>query len=100
MLAAGAAAGLAGWIQVAGVDRAVYLSVARGTGFSGVLVAVMGGARVGGTLVASFFFAALATGGDYMQIAAGVSPFLVSVVQGAALLIVASPLVRKGAPND
>jgi ABC-type uncharacterized transport system permease subunit len=54
----------------------------------------MGGVRVGGVLLASLFFAALATGGDYMQIAVGVSPFLVSVMQGAALLIVATPMIR------
>jgi ABC-type uncharacterized transport system permease subunit len=49
-------------------------------GFNGILVAVIAGARVGGTLLASLFFAALASVGDYMQIAANVSQFLVNVI--------------------
>lgn len=92
MLVAGAAAGIAGWMQVAGVDRAVYGTVARGTAFVGILVVFLGNARVAGTLAAAMFFAALSTGGEFMQIGAGVSPELIGAIQGVALLLVAARL--------
>lgn len=97
MLVAGAAAGMAGWMQVAGVDRAVYGTVARGTAFVGILVVFLGNARVAGTLAAALFFAALSTGGEFMQIGAGVSPELIGAIQGVALLLVAARLRRRGA---
>ncbi|HUG88588.1 MAG TPA: hypothetical protein VMP42_07465 [Actinomycetota bacterium] len=97
MLVAGAAAGMAGWMQVAGVDRAVYGTVARGTAFVGILVVFLGNARVAGTLAAALFFAALSTGGEFMQIGADVSPELIGAIQGVALLLVAARLRRRGA---
>jgi simple sugar transport system permease protein len=96
MLVAGATAGIAGWMQVAGVDRAVYGTVARGTAFVGVLVVFLGNATVAGTLAAALLFAALSTGGEFMQVAAGVSPELIGAIQGVALLIVAFRLGRRG----
>jgi general nucleoside transport system permease protein len=96
MLVAGATAGIAGWMQVAGVDRAVYGTVARGTAFVGILVVFLGNAGVAGTLAAALLFAALSTGGEFMQIGAGVSPELIGAIQGVALLIVAARLRRRG----
>jgi general nucleoside transport system permease protein len=43
MLVSGAAAGVAGWVQVAGLQGILYPSVAGGLGFTGVLVALLGG---------------------------------------------------------
>lgn len=96
MLVAGAMAGVAGWMQVAGVDRAVYGTVARGTAFVGVLVVYLGNAQVAATLAAALLFAALSTGGEFMQVGAGVSPELIGAIQGVALLIVAARLRRRG----
>ena len=95
MLASGMTAGLAGWMQVAGVDRAVYASVTQGIGFVGLLVAVLGNLTVAGTLVAALFFAALSSGGEYMQIEAGVSTQLIGAIQGLALLIVAARIFQR-----
>jgi simple sugar transport system permease protein len=89
---AGAIAGLAGWMQVAGADRAVFVTIATGTGFIGLLVAFLGNLTVAGTILASLFFAALSNGADFMQIEAGVSPQLIEVIQGVALLVVAARL--------
>lgn len=95
LLLAGAGAGLAGWMQVAGVDHAVYTSVALDYGFTGLLVAVLGGLRISGTLVAALFFAALSSGGDFMQISAGVSSQLIATIQGIAIIVAAAGLFRR-----
>ena len=71
MLVAGAAAGVAGWIQVAGVQGRLYTSVAGGIGFNGLIVAILGGLDAPGILAAACFFGVLATGAGGRPGAAG-----------------------------
>ena len=61
MLFAGAAAGLAGWVQVAGSDRAVFASVFRGYGYLALALVALGGAEVLPTVVGAILFSALQT---------------------------------------
>jgi simple sugar transport system permease protein len=86
MLVAGATAGIAGWIQVAGLEGTLYPSVAGGLGFTGVLVALLGGLAPLGILIASLVLAALATGSDGLQIVANVPASIATVLQGLLLL--------------
>jgi simple sugar transport system permease protein len=86
MLAAGATAGIAGWIQVAGLQGILYPSVAGGLGFIGALVALLGGLTPLGILAASLVLAALATGSDGMQMGTGVPASIATVLQGLLLL--------------
>ncbi|MGO9702251.1 MAG: ABC transporter permease [Xanthobacteraceae bacterium] len=86
MLVSGAAAGLAGWLQVAGLQGTLYPSVAGGLGFTGVLVALLGGLRPLGILVASLVMALLVTGSDGLQTDTGV-PASIAVVAQALLLL-------------
>jgi simple sugar transport system permease protein len=86
MLVAGAAAGLAGWIQVAGLQGTLYPSVAGGLGFTGVLVALLGGLRPLGIVVASFVMAVLTTGSNGLQTDTGVPASIAVVAQGLVLL--------------
>jgi len=85
MLVSGAAAGLAGWAQVAGLQGTLYPSVAGGLGFTGVLVALLGGLSPLGILVASLIMAVLTTGSDGLQTDTGV-PASIAVVAQALLL--------------
>jgi simple sugar transport system permease protein len=92
---AGAGAGLAGWAQVAGVTHTLYPSVDGGLGFSGILVAILGGLNPLGILTAAFGFAALSTGAQGMQMGTSVPATIAVVVEGLTLLIVALAFRRK-----
>jgi simple sugar transport system permease protein len=95
MVVAGAAAGVAGWLQVAGVQGRLYTSVAGGIGFNGVVVAVLGGLGAPGILVAAFFFAALATGAEGVQAQLGVPSAIATVIQAVLLLAAALTLAAR-----
>ena len=93
MLVAGAAAGLVGWMQVAGVTGTLYTSVSGGLGFTGIVVALLGGLRPAGTLLAALFFGALATGADGLQAGSGVPASISTVIEGLLLLVAALTFV-------
>jgi general nucleoside transport system permease protein len=95
MLVAGAAAGLAGWIQVAGVQGRLYTSVAGGIGFNGVVVAVLGGLGAPGILAAALFFGALATGAEGVQAQLGIPSAIASIIQAVLLIAVAVALAAR-----
>lgn len=90
MCVAGAAAGLAGWMQVSGVDVRLYPFVAAPIGYAGLFAALLGGTRPLGILIASLFFGALLTGGDSLQLGANVSPEIISALVGVILFGVAA----------
>jgi ABC-type uncharacterized transport system permease subunit len=86
MLVSGAASGLAGWIQVAGLQGILYPSVAGGLGFTGVLVALLGGLGPLGIVIASFVMAVLITGSNGLQTDTGVPASIAVIAQGVLLL--------------
>ena len=86
MAVAGAAAGVVGWVQVAGLQGTLYPSVAGGLGFAGVLVALLGGLRPLGIVAAALFFGALTTGAEGMQAGTGVPAAMARVFEGVILL--------------
>jgi general nucleoside transport system permease protein len=89
MAVGGATAGLTGWLKLAGVDGTLYPSVAAGLGFSGILVALLGGLRPLGIIAAALVFGALGAGADGLQIDTAVPASLATVLQGLLLLFVA-----------
>jgi ABC-type uncharacterized transport system permease subunit len=89
ILVAGAAAGLAGWIQVAGLDRAVFATVFRGYGYLALALVALGEAKVLPTVVGAVLFAALQNGSEAMQLGVGVSADFVFVMQGLVLFLMA-----------
>ena len=93
MLVAGAAAGIAGWIQVAGLDRAVFTTVFRGYGYLALALVALGRGKVLPTVVGAVLFAALQNGSEAMQLGLGVSSEFVFVMQGVILYLMAFRLV-------
>jgi ABC-type uncharacterized transport system permease subunit len=89
MVVSGMAAGLAGWVQLAGVQGRLYTSVAGGIGFTGLLVAILGGLRPLGVCAAALFFGLLATGADGLQTGTSVPASVALVVQGIFILAAA-----------
>jgi simple sugar transport system permease protein len=95
MLIAGAFSGLAGAIQIAGVDHNLSDKYFNDTtGFDAIAVALLGLGSAVGILLASILFGALHAGGSVMQADAGISSSLVQVVQALILFSIAANFLR------
>ena len=106
LLISGAAAGLVGWIQAAGLLQRVYVEIASDIGFFGLVVAFLGGARPLGITVAALLFGALQSGGLAMQSSEGIPASLSGIIQALILLGFSvryapqiSALVRRASAN-
>jgi ABC-type uncharacterized transport system permease subunit len=94
MLIAGAFSGLAGAIQIAGVDHNLtdkYFSDT--TGFDAIAVALLGLGSAVGIVLAALLFGALHSGGSVMQADAGISSNLVLVLQALILFSIAANFI-------
>jgi ABC-type uncharacterized transport system permease subunit len=91
MLIAGAFSGLAGAIQIAGVDHGLTDKYFNDTtGFDAIAVALLGLGSGGGIVLASVLFGALRSGGAVMQSDAGISSNLVQVLEALILFSIAA----------
>ncbi len=93
MALAGALAGLAGANQVLGVLGRASPGFSAGIGFNAISVALLGRSHPIGVLVAGLLFGALEAGGRQMQVDAGVSLDLISIVQSLIIVFIAAPLL-------
>jgi general nucleoside transport system permease protein len=94
MLIAGAFSGLAGAVQIAGVDHNLtdkYFSDT--TGFDAIAVALLGLGSATGIVLAALLFGALRAGGAVMQADAGISSNLVLVLQALILFSIAANFI-------
>jgi simple sugar transport system permease protein len=95
MLISGAFAGLAGAIQIAGVDHTLSDKYFNDTtGFDAIAVALLGLGSAVGILLASVLFGALHAGGSVMQADAGISSSLVQILQALILFSIAANFLR------
>jgi len=83
---AGALAGMAGAIEIAGVQGRLRPNFSPGYGFTAIPIALLGRRGVGRVLLAALFFAVLVVGGSSMEIAFGVPAALVEVIQALVIL--------------
>lgn len=90
MAVGGLLAGLAGMIQVAGVEGRVRPGMAAGVGFIGFLASWMAAHKPGHVALAALLLAAIAVGGDSLQIDAGLPSATVNVLMALVLLAVLS----------
>lgn len=86
LLIGGAAAGLAGVLEVAGPLGQLQRVISPGYGFAAIIVAFLGGLNPVGILFAAFFMAVILVGGDIAQTSAGVPYALNTVLQGILLV--------------
>jgi ABC-type uncharacterized transport system permease subunit len=84
---AGALAGLAGAVEVLGVQYRLMEGLTSGYGFTGIVVALLGWLHPIGLIPASLFFGGLLVGGDSMQRAVQVPSSLITVILGVVVLI-------------
>jgi ABC-type uncharacterized transport system permease subunit len=96
-LYSGALAGLAGAVELSGVNHRIYEGSSPGYGYTAIAVALLGRLHPAGVLLAGLFFGAMAAGSNEMQRSAGVSSVLVYVIQGLTIfLLVGFPRLRTG----
>ena len=88
MFLAGGAAGLAGVMEVVGVEHRLHAAISPGYGYTAIIIAFLARTHLLAVVAVAFLFAALAVGGDGVQMAfPGVSSSIVAVFQGALLLL-------------
>ncbi|HBP63700.1 MAG TPA: ABC transporter permease, partial [Desulfosporosinus sp.] len=86
----GMLAGLAGAVQMLGVQQRLYDSFSSGYGFTAIVVALLANNNPFGVILASIFFASLSTGGQSMQLVSGVPAHLTDVISGIIIFLVAT----------
>jgi simple sugar transport system permease protein len=93
---AGGFAGLAGVVEVIGVQHRLLQGITGGYGFSGIVAALFGGLHPLGAIPASFLFGGLLVGADSMQRAVQVPSALIDTLLGLVVLfVVGSGIISK-----
>jgi simple sugar transport system permease protein len=87
-LVAGACAGLAGIIEVAGASGQLRPIISPGYGFTAIIVAFLGRLNPLGVIVAGLVLALTYLGGEAAQISLGLSDKVARVFQGCLLLCI------------
>ena len=103
-LASGAIAGLAGWIQIAGVTHRMYEGLSPGWGYTAIAVALLARLHPLAVVVTAIVFGALSAGGGAMQREAGVPEVWVRGIEALVILAVLTAdrivqgMARRAAP--
>jgi simple sugar transport system permease protein len=94
MMLGGGMGGLAGILEVQGVvSRVLSEGFDADYGFDGIAVSLLALNNPIAVIPAAFIFAALRIGGDYLQIRAGLSIHVVSILRALILLFVSAPTI-------
>ncbi len=86
-LVSGGIAGLAGVSEVAGIHFHLIEAISPGYGYTGIIVATLGGLNAFGVGLAALFIGLLSTGAQTVSRALGVPIYLGDVVQATLLLV-------------
>jgi simple sugar transport system permease protein len=87
MALSGAAAGLAGGIELLGVTHRLFERFASGYGYSGIAVALLAQLHPLATIVSALFFGALVTGAGELQRTANISAAVATFGQAVVILL-------------
>ena len=93
MTVGGGLAGLAGAIEILGVQRYLPAAYATSAGFDAITVALLGRANPIGILFGGLLLGALRAGAPLMQIKAGVPVQMIDILQGVILFFLAADLI-------
>lgn len=86
-LVSGGIAGLAGMVEVAGIHYHLIEAISGGHGYTGILIATLGGLNAWGALAAALFIGLIDTGSQTVSRALGVPIYLGEVIQATLLLV-------------
>jgi len=93
MALSGMLAGMAGAIEVTGLNYRHELGFSSGYGFDAIAIALLGKTHPLGVVLASFLFAAMRNGGSRMQFLTQIPVDIISVIQALILLFVAADAI-------
>lgn len=93
MAVSGALSGLAGAIQITGLQHVLPDPFGSGFGFDAIAVAIIGTGSPAGIVLAAALLGALRNGATTMEAVAGISGPFVSVIEAAILFFVAAPMI-------
>ena len=93
MAVSGGLAGLAGAIQITGLQYALPDTIGSGFGFDAIAVAIIGLGNPIGIVLAALLLGALRNGATNMEQVAGISAPFASVIEAAILFFVAAPVI-------
>jgi len=86
MLISGGIAGLAGVGEVVGLHHRLRMDISSGYGFTGIIIAMLGGLNPFAVIVAAIFMGGLINGSNRMQIFSNVPTALVYAMQAIVLI--------------
>lgn len=93
MTLAGGLAGMAGILEVQGLTHVLTEGFNAGYGFDAIALSLLALNNPIGIIPAAFIFGILRIGGDFLQIRAGLSIHIVSILQALILLFVSAPSI-------
>ncbi len=93
MSLSGALAGLAGTVQVLGIDHWVGQGFSAGYGFDSIAMALLGNSHPLGVVLAALLWGTLRSGATSMQSLAGVPLEIISIIQGLVIVFIAAPAI-------
>ena len=86
-LVSGGIAGLAGMSEVAGIHYHLIDAISPGYGYTGIIIATLGGLNAWGVALAALFIGLIDTGSQTVSRALGVPAYLGDVIQATLLLV-------------
>ncbi|MEZ4659516.1 MAG: ABC transporter permease [Caldilineaceae bacterium] len=86
-LISGGIAGLAGVSEIAGIHYHLIDAISPGYGYTGIIIATLGGLQAWGVALAAFFLGLIDTGAQTVSRALGVPAYLGDVIQATLLLV-------------
>lgn len=87
LMLSGALAGLAGFAEVAGVQRRMIENLSPGYGYTAIVVALLGRTNPFAVLIAAILFAGLQVGASTMESAVGVPSSIATIIQYLIVLL-------------
>ncbi|MGQ9627320.1 MAG: ABC transporter permease [Anaerolineae bacterium] len=93
MFISGALAGLGGAGVSLGITHNMTLGFSAGYGFDSIALALLGGGRPLGVVLASILFGALKAGGTRMQSTAAIPTELIQIMQAMVIAFIAAPAI-------
>lgn len=88
MFLSGALAGIAGYVEVAGVQGRLQEGISQGYGYTAIIVAWLAGRSAIGVLIVSVIMAVILVGGDSLQILMQLPVAFVNMFQGLILFFI------------